>query len=132
MIHISKERAYYIEHSVGPIHILREIELLVMPHSVVHSGSHVEEAELVVLQEELGPLLRLLFALLGDLDALVVKISDLLCKLKAELVVEIVPIFIHGLLNPPDHLIFLCLEQLVNLLCNSVLPVRWHSFFCYK
>lgn len=103
-----------------------------MPHSVVHSGSHVEEAELVVLQEELGPLLGLLFALLGDLDALVVKISDLLCKLHSKLVVEIVSIFIHSLLDPPDHLIFLCLEQLVNLLCNSVLPVNRHSFFCYK
>ena len=72
---------YYVEHTIGPVHILRVVQLLVMPHSVVHSGSHVEEAELVVLQEELGPLLRLLFALLGDLDALVVKIGDLLGEL---------------------------------------------------
>jgi len=129
---MSEGITYYVKHSVGPVHILREVELLVMPHSVVHSGGHVEEAELVVLQEELGPLLRLLFALLGDLDALIVKIGDLLCELQAELVVKIVPILIHGLLDSPDHLIFLCLEQLVNLLGYGVLLGSSHSLFGYK
>ena len=103
-----------------------------MPHSVVHSRGHVEEAELVILQEELGPLLRLLFALLCDFDALVVKIGDLLGELKAELVVKIVPVFIHCLLNSPNHLVFLCLKQLVNLLGYGVLLCSNHSLFGYK
>jgi len=81
-----------------------------VPDGVVHCGSHIKQSQLIVLKKKLGSLLVLLFALLRNLDALIVKFGDSLSELQAELVIELVTVFIHGFLDPADHLILLLFE----------------------
>ena len=96
-----------------------------MADGIINSGCHVEQSQLVVLQEELSSLLRLLLAFLHDLHTLVLQLSDLLGELKTELVVDLMTILVHGFPNLLDHLFLVLLEQLTYVLCNGVLLVHW-------